>query len=111
MSSLVKRLSEGEHQLEASLRPERSANNLKACIDREFVIVRFTETQGGTELGFKLDHGDSDLSKADFSVPEGVVKLVGYLTVDYVKVKCVAKIDLRTLTGIGHLEPTPERSP
>jgi hypothetical protein len=110
MNSLVTRLSEGEHTLEASLRPVQSADNLKECIERGFVSVRFLETRGGTELGFNLDRLESDLDKANFDIPEGVVKLVGSLTLDYVKVRCVAEIDLRTLRGRGHLEPILERS-
>lgn len=104
MSALIDRLTQGEHPVEASLRPEQSAANLKASIDRDFVRVRFTETHGGTELGFKLDRVQSDWSNASFDVPEGVVRLVGTLTLDYVGVKCIAEIDLRTLKGKGHLE-------
>jgi len=32
------------------------------------------------------------------------IKLVGDLTLDYVRVTCVARIDLATLEGEGHLE-------
>jgi hypothetical protein len=108
MSSLVERLSAGQHPLEASLRPVRSAADLKDCINRDFVSVRFTETRGGTELGFKLDRAESDLSRANFDAPEGVVRLVGRLTLDYVRVRCVAEIDLKTLKGVGHLETVVE---
>jgi hypothetical protein len=107
MSSLVTRLSEGEHRLEAALRPERSAKSLKESIDRNFVNVKFTDTRGGTELGFELDRRSSDLSKVNFDIPEGIVTLVGCFVLDYVKVRCVAEIDVRTLTGKGHLEPLP----
>jgi hypothetical protein len=32
-----------------------------------YVLVKFTETRGGTELGFPLDRDATDLSKADFN--------------------------------------------
>ena len=108
MNSLVKHLSEGEHQLVGALRPDQSVRVLKECIDRGFVSVRFTETHGGTELGFSLDRKESDLSGADFARSQGVVKLVGRLTLNYTKVKCIAEINLETLNGKGHLECIPD---
>lgn len=103
--SLVKRLSEGEHPLEAGIRPERTAEAFKKCVDRGYVHVRFTDTRGGTELGVPLDRGATDLSKADFENQTGTIHLVGHLTLDYVRVRCVADIDLKTLEGKGHLVP------
>lgn len=103
MSELVDRLCESEHAVELPLRREGSTRSLKDWIDRNFVHVRFTDTRGGTELGFKLDRQESDLTKANFDVPQGAVKLVGQLVLDYVRVQCIAEIDLGTLTGKGHL--------
>lgn len=108
MSELVKRLSEGDHPVEASLRPERTVQALKERIDLGYVFVKFTDTKGGTELGVRLDQEATDLSKADFDNQTGTVHLVGGLTLDYVKVRCIADIDLKTLTGKGHLEPVEE---
>jgi hypothetical protein len=105
MSELVQKLSSGEHNVIVSLRPTVSAQAFKECLDRGFVLVKFTGTRGGTELGMKLDPQASDASGADFATSEGAVKLVGNLTLDYVDVRCVAEIDLKTLGGRGHLEP------
>lgn len=105
MNDLVRRLSEGDHRVEVSLRPESTLKGLKECIDRGYVHIKFTETQGGTELGVRLDPAASDVSRVDFETPAGQVRLVGGLTLDYVKVRCVADIDLSTLAGTGHLEP------
>jgi len=66
--------------------------------------VKFTETKGGTELGFKVDKEASDLNAANFDERTGTVRVVGGLTLDHVKVRCVAEIDLKTLEGQGHLE-------
>jgi hypothetical protein len=108
MNELVQRLSTGDHPVEASLRPERTAAELKASIDRGYVHIKFTNTQGGTDLGMRFDSDASDLSQADFDQSTGSVHIVGYLTLNYDKVKCIADIDLSTLTGEGHLEPIEE---
>jgi len=104
-SALVDRLSEGDHPVEASLRPERTVELFKQRIDGGYVHIKFTDTKGGTELGVRLDPDRSDLTQADFERRTGTVRLVGSLTLDYVKVRCVASIELPTLTGRGHLEP------
>jgi len=103
-NDLVQRLSEGEHPVEVTLRPEKTAQALKESIDRGYVHIKFTNTQGGTELGVRLDKSASDFGAADFSGQRGSVRLVGGLTLDYVKVRCIADIDLSTLAGKGRLE-------
>jgi hypothetical protein len=105
MDELVQRLSEGDHPIEASLRPEKTVAALKACIDRGYVHIKYTDTRGGTELGVRLDQEATDLSQADFDNQTGSVHLVGGLTLNYVKVRSIADIDLGTLAGQGHLEP------
>lgn len=105
MNELVQRLSQGDHPVEASLRPEKTVAALKDSIDREYVHIKFTNTQGGTDLGVRLDREASNFNTADFEQQKGKVHLVGNLTLNYVKVRCVADIDLETLAGVGHLEP------
>lgn len=104
MSDLVQRLSDGWHAVIVSVRPEPSVRALKACIDRGYVHVRFTHTQGGTELGLVIDPQQSDVSAADFDAETGRITVVGTLTLDYVKVRCTADIDLPALAGQGRLE-------
>ena len=104
-NDLVDRLSTGDHPVEASLGSEKTVQRLKEHIERGFVHIKFTGTQGGTELGVRLDPEQCDSSQADFIHHTGTVRLVGGLTLNYVKVRCVAHIDLATLTGQGHLEP------
>jgi uncharacterized protein YbdZ (MbtH family) len=101
--SLVERLCEGDHAVEVGLRPEKTLKLFKEAIDRDYVHIRFTQTRGGTELGFRLDRSASDFSNADLDNGAGTVHLEGNLTLDYVKVKCVADIDLSTLAGRGRL--------
>ncbi|HKQ08710.1 MAG TPA: MbtH family NRPS accessory protein [Blastocatellia bacterium] len=101
--SLVERLCEGEHEVEVGLRPEKTVKLLKEAIDRDYVHIKFTQTRGGTELGFRLDRSTSDFSNADFENGTGTAHVEGNLTLDYVNVKCVADIDLSTLAGRGRL--------
>ena len=104
MNDLVQRLSEGSHPVEVSLRPERTVKLFKEMIDRGHVLVKFTQTRGGTELGVPLDKGRSDLTQADFEKETGKVRVCGDITLDYVPVTVVAEIDLPSMQGEGHLE-------
>lgn len=102
--ALVRHLSTGSHPIEVGLRPERTAAALRDGINRGYVHIRFPETRGGTELGVRLDRDACDLSHADFANGTGTARLAGTLTLDFVKVRCVAEVDLPTLAGRGHLE-------
>ena len=64
----------------------------------------FTDTRGGTELGFRLDPARSNLSGANWDAGEGSIHLEGELSLDGVPVRCVADLDLATVEGKGHLE-------
>lgn len=105
---LVDRLSEGDHPVIASIRPERTVELLKEALDRGYVHIKFTDTKGGTELGVRLDQEGSDFSAGDFEKKTGTIHIEGNLTLNYVKVRCVADIDLSTLEGTGHLVPVKE---
>lgn len=101
--SLVERLCEGKHRVEAGLRPEKTLKLFKEAIDRNYVHVKFTETKGGTELGVRLDTQTCDFSNADFETGTGTVHVEGGLKLDYVDVRCIADIELGTLEGTGYL--------
>jgi hypothetical protein len=68
-----------------------------------YVLVKFTQTRGGTELGFPLDRSATDLSAADFDQGTGSVHLEGNLILNDDPVRCIADIDLATLKGSGRL--------
>ncbi|MEH1834787.1 MAG: MbtH domain protein [Nostoc sp.] len=108
MNELVQRLSQGDHPVEASLKPEKTVTAFKESIDRGYVHIKFTNTKGGTDLGVRLDQEASNLNEADFDHQAGKVHLVGNLTLNYEKVRCIADIDLETLEGKGHLESVEE---
>jgi uncharacterized protein YbdZ (MbtH family) len=101
--NLVDALCEGDHPIEAKLRPEKTVKLFKEAIARDYVHIKFTNTEGGSELGVRLDRDSCDFSKADFENGSGTVHIEGGLTLDYVRVKCVADLDLATLEGTGHL--------
>jgi uncharacterized protein YbdZ (MbtH family) len=103
--TLVQKLSEGDHPVEVGLRPEKTLKLFKEAIDRNYVHIKFTGTKGGTELGFRLDSEASDFSSADFENQTGTVHVEGDLTLDYVRVRCAADIELATLAGRGWLVP------
>jgi uncharacterized protein YbdZ (MbtH family) len=102
--SLVERLCEEDHPVEAGLRPEKAVKFFREGIDRSYVHIKFTKTRGGTELGVRLDREACDFSQADFDQERGVAHIEGALTLDYVKVRCIADIDIATLEGKGRLE-------
>ncbi len=110
MSELVQKLAKGEHRVIIRAVADNPIEELQQSIERDYVHVKFTETRGGTELGFKLDSDVTDLGHADFEKGTGRVHLAGDLTLDYVKVRCVADVDIETMQGTGHLEILEEES-
>ena len=102
MDELVQRLAEGDHPV--ATQRYNSAEELKQAIDRGYVLVKFTATRGGTELVSGLDPALTHLRDADFTQATGHIHLVGNLTLNYVKVRCIADVDIATREGQGHLE-------
>ena len=101
MSDLVTRLSQGRHAVDVILRPDKGLPAFREAIRRGYVHIKFPETRGGTELTVKVDQQASCLEAVE--AESGSVKIVGTLTLDYVRVQCVAEIDLASLQGSGHL--------
>ena len=87
-----------------------AAATLKAHIDRGFVLVRFVQSRGATELGVKLDQTACDTTRADFDTGKGVVRLEADLTLDGARARCVVELDLATLGGVGQLFAPGEES-
>lgn len=111
MEELVQRLAEGEHPVIVG-GPKPSIEDFRRRVeDMGYVFIKFTDTRGGTDLGVRVDKNRTDLSQAFFDQRTGVVHVEGTLTLDYVKVRCVANIALETLSGTGHLVVLEEVSP
>ncbi|MDB4888851.1 MAG: MbtH domain protein [Gemmatimonadetes bacterium] len=104
MSELPHKLSQGVHPVTYRTRRGDARTELKEAIERKYVHVFFTETRGGTELGFPLDETLSNVSEADWQRGEGSVRLVGALKLDGVPVRCVVDLDVGTVEGNGRLE-------
>jgi hypothetical protein len=103
MNELVQRLAEGDHPVTVG-GPQPSLQELRKRIEEiGYAFVKFTDTRGGTDLGVRVDKAATDVSQADFENGSGTVHVEGTLTLNYVKVRCVADIDLATLNGTGHL--------
>jgi len=70
-NDIVSFLCDGDHPVEVSLRPEKTAKAMKESVDRGYIHLKFTDTRGGTELGVEVDAEASDLSRADFGNESG----------------------------------------
>jgi hypothetical protein len=103
VSSLIDRLSNGKHRVKIDPRIE-DMMFIKKRIEDGFVFIKFMETNGGTELGVILDHSKSNFETADFSTALGTINLTGTCTLDGVKVRCYAEIELNTKEGKGCIE-------
>jgi len=101
--SLVSRLCSGKHAVAISLRPENTARAVRECLDEGYLHIKFTGTRGGTHLVIDVDPATTALGAADFEAGVGTIHIEGELTLDYERVRCIADIDLATLTGQGFL--------
>jgi hypothetical protein len=104
MNQLVSFLSENDHPVEISVRPEKSVDAFLRAIEKGYVNIRFTDTRGGTELAVHLDPKLTDIKNVDVANQTGTIRLVGELTLDYIPVRCVADIAIPSLGGKGRLE-------
>lgn len=111
MDDLVQRLSEGNHAVTVG-GPRPSLEEFKNRVqDMGYVFIKFTETRGGTDLGVRVDKSATNLSQANFDQGTGTAHVEGTLTLNYVKVRCVADINLATLHGTGRLVALEEVHP
>ena len=92
--------------------PKPSLEEFKKRVeDMGYVFIKFTATRGGTDLGVRVDKSATDLSQAFFDQHTGVAHVEGLLTLNYVKVRCIADINLETLNGTGRLVALEEVHP
>ncbi len=103
MKNLVQYLSTGNHPIVVGGPQASSREFKKRLMELGHIFVKFTDTAGGTDLGVKIDKDATDLSQALFEQQKGTIHVEGTLTLNYVKVRCIADIDLATLQGIGKL--------
>jgi uncharacterized protein YbdZ (MbtH family) len=101
--NLVEYLSESHRPVAVTLRPNND-EAFRESLDRGYVFIKFTDTNGGTELGLRIDPSKTDLSRGDLDARTGTIHLEGELTLNQVGVRCFTDIDLSSLTGQGRLE-------
>lgn len=103
MDELVQRLSSGDHEVTVG-GPNPSLGEFKERLtDIQHVFIKFTGTDGGTDLGMAVDTSATVLDGADFEKGEGTVHVEGELRLNYVPVRCVADIQLAGMSGSGRL--------
>jgi len=102
-NDLVDRLCASSQPVMMMLRPEPSLSALRQTIERRYVHIKFTETQGGTELSMQLQDADCDLQALADNASKGSITLVGDLTLDFQAVRCTATIDIENFHGTGQL--------
>ncbi len=102
-SDLVERLSAGVFTVKACVTPE-TAEDFNRMLNSGYLYLQFTHPGGETRLRVKLDTSRCDLSEADFKSGVGNAHLEGELTLNFVKVRCIADIGIDTRTGEGRLE-------
>ncbi|GHO64162.1 hypothetical protein KSC_030540 [Ktedonobacter sp. SOSP1-52] len=103
MNALVQKLSEREHPLTLG-GPSPSLEAFQQRLENPgYVFIKFTDTQGGTDLGVRIDKDATDITRANFAEGTGIVHVEGTLILNYVRVRCYAEIDLQTLNGTGRL--------
>jgi hypothetical protein len=103
VNELVERLTRAEQPVAVG-GPSPHVADLRERIEQfQYVFIKFTDTRGGTDLGVSLDQAATQTGQADFAHATGTVHIEGTLTLDFVPVRCIADIDLATLTGTGRL--------
>jgi hypothetical protein len=103
MNELVQRLTDGEHPVIVGGHQPDLADFKQRVEELGYVFIKFTQTRGGTDLGMRVDKQATNVSKADFAQGRGSVHVEGLLTLNYEHVRCIADIDLATLSGTGRL--------
>lgn len=83
---------------------ERTLKIFKEALDRNYVHIKFTGTQGGTELGVRLTGACVICGRLTLKQVSAQYTIAGSLTLDYVKARCIADLDLKTVERTSHLE-------
>ena len=103
MNDLVQRLSKGVHPVIVG-GPNPSAKEFNNQLTNiGYAFIKFTDTAGGTDLGVRIDPINTKIEEGDFDNSTGTVHVEGTLTLNFIPVRCVANIDLESMTGTAQL--------
>ncbi|HEX7645163.1 MAG TPA: hypothetical protein VF472_23425 [Burkholderiaceae bacterium] len=100
MTPLIEKLSAARQPV--SLIRYKDIDDVREAVERGLVLLKFTATQGGTEIGMQLNQ-----SGEGFKMTAEEMELSGTLTLDYHSLICTVNIDPATLTGHGSLKALP----
>jgi hypothetical protein len=103
INALVKKLSEGKHEVVIGHRDE-SYEEIKQRIEDGYIHIKFTQTKGGTELGINVNLDKTNVGDVDFSKGEGSLHIEGTTNLNYNEVRCISDINIKTRKGKGYLE-------
>ena len=107
INELVKRLSEGKHEVVIGHRDE-PYEEIKERIEDGYIHIKFTKTRGGTELGINVDLNSTNVKDLDFTKGEGLLHIEGTTNLNYNGVRLIADVDLASRKGEGYLEVVSE---
>jgi len=103
MSSTVVFLVNGIHPI--STKPtDNDCKSFHTSLNRQYIHITFTDTAGGTCLGMRIDPNKTVFIDANFESELGSIEVEGICVLDYVRIKCFARINLQTLSGTASLE-------
>ena len=81
----------------------KDADKLKRAAENGYVLVKFSGTQGGTELGANVKNDDARC-QVSFDEQAKTATIRGRLKLDFTPVHLLATINLETFQGTGRLE-------
>eukprot|EP00163_Fabomonas_tropica_P022886 TRINITY_DN4005_c0_g1_i1.p1 TRINITY_DN4005_c0_g1~~TRINITY_DN4005_c0_g1_i1.p1 ORF type:complete len:214 (-),score=58.26 TRINITY_DN4005_c0_g1_i1:128-769(-) len=79
-------------------------DKLKDAVKRQYVLVKFTQTTGGTELGLNLTPLPDRPTYSQVHWSDTQLQVTGRAKLDYTPILIHASIDLATFEGTGHVE-------
>lgn len=103
INELVKKLSENKHEVTIGHRNE-SDEEIKKRIEDGYIHIKFTQTNGGTELGINIDSNNTNVKELDFNKKGMILHIEGTTRLNYNTVRCIAEINLTSRKGEGYLQ-------
>jgi len=100
INDLVKKLSTGNHEIELNHRGD-NYEQIKERINSGYILVKFINTLGGTEIGINIDKNNINFNEHN---DDEKMLIEGTSNLNYNKVKCIITIDKKTLKGKGYLK-------
>jgi hypothetical protein len=103
MNELTHRLATGEHPVIMGGSSPSLQELRRRVAEIGYMSIKFTDTRGGTDLGFQLDTDATKFRDVDFDQPAGTLHVEGNLVLNDDPVRVIADLDLETLNGTGRL--------